>query len=80
MKYKVEFRGTATTTVTVEADDPEDARDKAWEELPGGLCIHCSGFAEASYNEDAPFREWPEAMEPYEVTDDEGETVWKEDA
>lgn len=43
MQYTVSFSGYADTSVTVDADNLEDAQEKAYEEMPPGLCHHCSG-------------------------------------
>lgn len=44
MKYRVSMVQTASTMVEVEAEDIDDAIDKAWQEAPGGLCAQCSGW------------------------------------
>lgn len=42
MKYHVIFEVYASTTVTVEADSEEQARDKAYKEVGPSLCHQCS--------------------------------------
>jgi len=46
-KYRVQFVATASSVVEVEADDLDDARDKAEEafERPN-LCAQCSGWGQ----------------------------------
>jgi hypothetical protein len=40
--YRVYLVATASATVKVEADDPEQAIERAFEEAPGGLCYSCT--------------------------------------
>lgn len=43
-EYTVPFTTVASTTVTVEADNYDDALDAAYNALPTGLCAQCSGW------------------------------------
>ncbi|WP_157875603.1 MULTISPECIES: hypothetical protein [unclassified Streptomyces] len=47
-KKTVLFNQTISVTVTVETDstDPEEIVEQAWEEAPGGVCAHCSGWGQ----------------------------------
>lgn len=42
MQYTVYFTATVSTAVTVEADSPDDAEEKAYDQLPSGLCHWCA--------------------------------------
>lgn len=42
--YTIYFTSTASTAVTVEADDFETAVELAYEELPGSVCAQCAGW------------------------------------
>lgn len=67
-EYTVHFIQTASAAITrVEAEDTDDAIEKAWDRLPGPLCHQCARDVELA-------GEW----EPECVTDSDGETVWKE--
>lgn len=46
MKYAVDFNDWVTTTVTVEADDVDEAIEKAFDERPTDLCAHCTGWGQ----------------------------------
>lgn len=66
MSYTVYFSQSAGTAVRdVEADDAEDAIDKAYDDLPGGLCHQCAARIDLA-------GDW----EPEAVTDN-GKTVWE---
>jgi hypothetical protein len=43
-KYLVDLTATASTTITVEADNPDDAADKAYAAGTPTLCAQCSGW------------------------------------
>jgi hypothetical protein len=49
-KYQVYLHAIASATVTVEADSLDEARELAYEELPGGLCYQCSGGQFSDYS------------------------------
>ncbi|EFC80166.1 hypothetical protein [Parafrankia sp. EUN1f] len=54
-RYGVVFTTTASALVKVEADSPEEAREKAPAELDTGLCHHCARRIELGdfeYDED----------------------------
>lgn len=40
--YRVYLVTTASVTMTVEADDPEQAIEEAFQEAPGSLCHQCA--------------------------------------
>jgi hypothetical protein len=46
-EYNLTFLQTASTYVTVEADDLDEALDLAYEQLPGGVCAQCSGWGQS---------------------------------
>jgi hypothetical protein len=71
-EYTVHLQQNASTAVKVEADDPEDALELAWQDTPGGLCAQCSGWG------NPPGIDLAGEWEPYEVVDAEGNTVWSE--
>lgn len=68
-RFTVYFNATTTISVDVEAEDAEAAIDLAYEELPGGLCIHCSGWDKSWGRDEGEF-------EPDSVSDATGEDVW----
>lgn len=72
MKYRVAMVQTASTMVEVEAEDVDDAIDKAWQEAPGGLCAQCSGWGHG------PGIDLAGDWEPSEVFDDQNNQVWNE--
>lgn len=41
-RYRVNYGGSVSAVVTVEAESPQAALDASWQELPGGLCHRCS--------------------------------------
>lgn len=44
--YTIYFTGSASASVTVEADSLEEAEELAWQEVPGGVCGQCSGYGQ----------------------------------
>ncbi len=46
-KYNVSFHTGASSMVSVEADDEEEAIDKAYDELPSEVCAQCSGWRQS---------------------------------
>ena len=42
-KYQVAFQDIAMFYTTVEANDPEEAIDLAYEQIPYDVCAQCSG-------------------------------------
>ncbi len=44
--YRVNYTSGAFLSIAVEADNEEDAIDKAYEEVPSGVCAQCSGWGE----------------------------------
>jgi hypothetical protein len=74
-KFKVRFIPQVDLTVTVEAEDVDEAIDKAYQAKPSGICAHCSGGWGKPYSLDI---EMFDGVEPYEVEDENGERVWSE--
>lgn len=66
MRYSVSMSGYASTVVYVEADGPDEAREKAEQEVYVSLCHQCAGHADIG-------DEW----EPTAVLDEDNETVWE---
>lgn len=66
--------------VRVEVDDPADydqieqARDKAWNILPSGICAQCSGWGQ-KWSLDLSSMD----IEPTYAEDESGNVVWGED-
>jgi hypothetical protein len=71
-KFTVHQRQYVDITVHVEADDETDAIEKAAEANPSGICGQCGGWGESWTRDDTG------EIEPYEVVDVDGNTVWKE--
>lgn len=44
--YRVAFNTGAWATVTVEAENADDAINLAYDELPSDICAHCSGWGQ----------------------------------
>ena len=66
-KYRVNFETGASLTITVEAEDPDLALDKAYEGLPGGICAQCSGWGgqwDLDLGDWQALDEAPEVVEP----------------
>jgi protein tyrosine phosphatase len=70
-KYLVRYQGFVDAGVTVDVDDPDDAWDVSYEELPSGLCAHCSGYGRRGFfmELDGP------TMQPYVIEDENGVEV-----
>jgi hypothetical protein len=51
-KYRVFMHAIADATVSVEADSLDEARELAYEELPGSLCYQCAGGQFSNYSMD----------------------------
>jgi hypothetical protein len=67
--YRVAMEKVTDILVTVEADDPDEAIDKAYENEPS-LCAHCHGWGQDwSRDDDAE-------AEAYVVYDENDNTVW----
>lgn len=49
-KYIVDLQTRAFTSITVEADSPEDAYDKALDARLPTICAQCSGWGKESVN------------------------------
>lgn len=66
-EYQVSWSGIATVYIDVEATNPTDAVQAAYEKLDASLCHHCT-HPEGSYRSPGPIeREWPGYMEVYQV-------------
>lgn len=73
-KYKVTLRAYAFTSVEVEADDPDEAVDKAYDAGTPTLCAQCSGWGQDTS------LELNEVWEATDVYDAGGKVVWAMDA
>lgn len=73
-EFKVYFEGMAGLVVTVEADDAEAAIEKAYDEVPSGVCAQCSGWGE-KWSLDVP-DDW--GLDS--VADENGDTVYTEES
>jgi hypothetical protein len=49
-KYRVYLHATVSATVTVEADSLDEARELAYDELPGSLCHQCANDQFSNYS------------------------------
>jgi len=45
-KYRVYYETVASVTIIVEAEDEEAAEQKAWNDIPNGVCAQCSGWGQ----------------------------------
>ena len=65
--FKVWFSQVASSPcIEVDAEDYEEATDKAWNQLPGSLCHQCAGEVDLS-------GDW----EPCLVEDANGNVIWE---
>lgn len=71
-EYTVTFASNGSIFVAVEASDYNEAIDKAYNDLPRGLCVHCSGWDQSWGRDEGD----PEAIEV--VDGSTGKTVWTE--
>lgn len=67
MKYKVYLNGHASASVEVEADDIDEAREKAENEVYVSLCHQCAHEVEVS-------DDW----ETHSVYDESGQLAWSQ--
>ena len=72
-EFTVRFQPSADLSIRVQAEDAETAIDKAYEEKPSDLCHQCAGYRRA-YSLDVEFND----IEPYQVTDADGNTLMSE--
>lgn len=79
-KYVIEFRGYASASVTVHADNEDEALDAAYNQLPDDLCIKCGSNATRFGGDYTMQREWPQIMEAIQMVDSNDETLWKVDS
>jgi hypothetical protein len=73
-KKTVHFTQTIGVSVTVETDseEPNEIIDQAWEEAPGGICAHCSGWGQSwSRDDDGELEVVMYNGEPQIYTEDE---------
>lgn len=71
-EYRVYLKTWTDVAMTVEADDPDEAIDKAMEDMPRSICAQCSGWGQKWSRDEGEY-------EPYEVADAaSGETVWRD--
>lgn len=68
-EYTVYLTQTASTAVTVDAEDYDSAVDEAFQDAPASLCAQCSGWGRSAGVELAG--DW----EVFEVENDHGEAV-----
>ncbi len=68
-EYTVTFTAETSAVVTVNADDPDDAIERATEHLPGSLCHQCAGYRREYSRDEGDF-------EPVTVVDESGDEVW----
>lgn len=73
-EYSVYFTQTVGVTVSVEADDIEDAIERAYDEAPGSICAQCSGWGR-SWDRDEDGE-----LKLIAVSDESGNEVWSEDS
>jgi hypothetical protein len=59
-KYRVHMSATATQTVTVEADNEEQAIERAHDEGTTSVCAQCSGWG----------KQWSLDLDEFEVDED----------
>lgn len=59
-KYRVTMSATINQSITIEADNEDDAIDRAYEEAPGDLCAHCAGWGQS----------WSRDLGEFEVDED----------
>lgn len=59
-KYRVNMYANIDLIVEVEAEDEEDAAEKAYEEIPGDICAQCGGWG----------RSWSKEEGEYEICKD----------
>jgi hypothetical protein len=60
-KYAVLYTGSASHTVEVEADTPEQARELSWDLVDTNLCHHCASKVDLGDFEDDE-RDEPEVI------------------
>lgn len=59
-KYRVAMSAIVNLNITVEADSEDAAIEAAYEEMPGDLCVHCSGWD----------KNWSRDLGEFEVDED----------
>lgn len=70
-KFHVHMNAIVSTTLTVEAEDYNEAIEKAYEEGTPGLCAQCSGWGQKHSLDLGEF-------DPELVTDENDKVVWEE--
>lgn len=53
--YTIYFNTGASVSIKVEADGLEEAIERAYESLPGGVCAQCSGWGQDWSRDDGEF-------------------------
>lgn len=71
-KYLVRYQGYVDAGVWVNVDDPDDAWDASYENLPM-LCAHCTGYGRNGW-----FMELGDGWESYEIENEDGDVVASE--
>jgi hypothetical protein len=51
-KYQVSMPKVIWLTIDVEADNEEQAQEKAWDEAPGSICAQCTGWGSEGWSID----------------------------
>lgn len=73
MKYTVYLYTTEEIGVNIEADDPDEAVDRAYEQMPGSVCASCAGWGQNWFRN-------AEGHEAETVTDENGDTAWEQNS
>jgi hypothetical protein len=68
-KYRVSFSQVTWISVDVEADDPDTALERAYDEAPASICAQCSGWNQLWDRDDDA------ELEFEDVSTDSGEIV-----
>lgn len=70
--YTVYLQTIASTSVEVEADNEDEALDKAYDASMPTICAQCSGWGKESY------LELGDVWEANQVADADGKVVWED--
>jgi len=70
--YRVYLQTVASTTIEVEADDPDDAYEKAFDKRMPHICAQCSGWRGGPNLELGDMWEIPEGMSVDEAVEEIG--------
>jgi kynurenine formamidase len=64
-KYRVHFEAVADLRLTVEAANEEDAIETAFDNLPGDICAHCTGWG----------KKWSREIGEWDIANEETDVV-----